>query len=111
MITYVAGSYYPQYGDPIATAVALCRCERVCRCKVRQRVETALRAAAEEMVNDLREPCDASIEDEECACDNCWPPIIAGDACSYCVKDLLTGAELKEHRRALMNGEIVWLSR
>lgn len=96
--TYYAASYSQRYGEPSGSYVSL----------VPGRAKAAAEASAEFERQDLTNYCD----DENCAgCSLCQPDIIAGPEFTYQVKDLFSPAKLREHRRALLRGEVVYLSR
>lgn len=94
---YYAASYGPRYGDPIGTYVSL-------------RPNRAAIAADSAAAIERREIIDACEDD---ACDgSCAEGIICyGPDAVFRAKDLFSPAELREHRRALLRGEVVCLSR
>ena len=97
---YYAASYGPRYGDPIATYVSL---------KPGLAEDAAERAAEWE-----RQELPSYCEDETCdgTCSFCDPDVcVWGECGTYRARDLFTLAELREHRRALLRGDVVCLSR
>lgn len=96
--TYYAASYYQRYSEPNGTYVSL----------VPGKAEEAAEKGATWERTDLPSYCD----DENCAgCSLCQPDIIAEPEFTYQVKDLFSPAELREHRHALLRGEVVYLER
>lgn len=96
---YFAASYGPRFGDPQGTYVAL----------IVGRAEDAAERAAEWERNELPSYC----EDEACKgdCAFCDPDVTTWGESTYSAKDLFTAAELKKHRRDLLAGKVVCLSR
>lgn len=106
---YVAASYYPRYGDPLGTYVALAdhSTGSARTCNAALLVEEAAAKAAQFEHDELPGYCDTACGD----CSLCCPDILAGMAFTFDAKELFSVAELREHRRALVNGEVVFLPR
>ena len=95
---YYAASYWYANCEPSGVYVSL----------VPGKAEEAAAAAAAYEAKEAPSYCD----DEECeGCSFCDPDIRTGGEFTYQVKDLFSPAELKENRRALLAGEVVYLSR
>lgn len=95
--TFYAASYGPRYGDPSGTYVAL----------IVGRAEDATEKAAQFEREDLPSYCDTNCGD----CSFCCPDVCTWGESAYQAKDLFTPAELREHRHALLKGEVIYLSR
>lgn len=95
--TYYSAGYGPRYGDWTGQAV----------CLDARKVEDAIEKAAEFERKELPGYCE-----EQCGdCPFCCPDVITGMVFSYRAKELFSAKELMEHRRDLLKGEVVWLSR
>lgn len=95
MITFRAASYGVRFGGPLATFVAVERGEGIL---VGGRALKAAEKAAD-YEETLSYDDDGAIE------------CVTWGEHTYQAKDLFTAAELKEHRRALMDGEVICLYR
>lgn len=113
--TYFAASVGHRFGDTHQTFVAIERSnvDIVGSTGIAAKLEEiAVRAAEyerEEIVancNDEREFNDRHEDGEEC---DCGDTVVTYGAFSNDVRDLFNARELAEHRRALMNGEVVVL--
>lgn len=102
-LCYYAASYGPRYSDPIGTLVALDR-GRIAGIEVCDKVIEAAERAA---IHEEQELVEAFGGEE----DDLPEIVIQGIGCFGKAKGLFTAEELKEHRRALLRGEVIWLVR
>jgi hypothetical protein len=97
--TYYAASFGPRYGEGSGVYVSL--------------VVGAAEEAAEKGMEWEKEELPGYCEDPDCKgdCSFCDPDLCLWGESSYRGKDLFTAQELRENRRALLAGEVVYLSR
>ena len=108
-ITFFAASYGPRYSDASGTFVAIERGQNIVGASgIGRKLEELAEHAAEYERFECEAEC-ALCEDDNEPCTHA-PEILAYSAFTYDAHDLFHNArELAEHRRALMNGEIVVL--
>lgn len=94
---YYTCGYGPRSGAYSSQAVSM----------VAGEAERACEAGAQWTREDLTAYCD----DEACdgACCFCDPDIVVGMETTLSAKDLFSPRELRDHRRALLAGDVVWL--
>ena len=101
--TWYAASYGSRWSEPLGTFVSLVPCQ----------VNQAADDAAEQHQQDMRELDEEGRHPEgSChlhGCDICDIQVWAGT--HYRTEDLFSPAELRKHRRALLRGEMVHLTR
>jgi hypothetical protein len=103
--TYNAIAYGPRYGDPIGVMVTLRRANEDSRISFDKALLAAEKAAQFER-DELPGYCEDSCGD----CSFCCPDVLTWEG-YHAAKYLFTPAELREHRRALVAGEVVVLYR
>lgn len=96
---YYAASYWHRFNEPSGVYVSL--------------VPGKAESAAEKGAKDEEEECRSLCDNEECegTCELCEVDVCTGGEFTYKVRDLFSPAELKEHRRELLRGEVVYLPR
>ncbi len=100
-MTYYAASYWYAGCEPSSVAVARVQGGYAEDYLVRDRVGATVKWAMQEDFWQAIHIPDRLPEPELC-----WSGVHA-----HPVRELFTAAELKAHRRALMNGEVVWLEK
>lgn len=98
--TYYCASFWHRYNEPQSVAVVL----QSPTWGVGSKAPEVLTKAIESAMDDERQYCAEEWNNEEP--DICWSGVHPAAP-----KSLFTPAELREHRKALQSGEVIWLSR